>query len=176
MSQQQIFLRVLPTRWRQKPADIDMEENYVTVILCIIIINRNVRRILVRGVNAPCRLRRRKFWKVDYEMVHREVNLNKYVVSIAPFSTPACPDCSQNIQKTVLFCTFSLLNFSSIFPGGQLTPFAPMRGRPCQYTKYVKCSFVIWINLNYWSRWIRFRILGPWSQNMVSVRRNSVPG
>jgi len=26
---------------------------------------------------------------------------------------------------------FSLFNFSSIFPGGQLTPFAPMRGRPC---------------------------------------------
>jgi len=26
---------------------------------------------------------------------------------------------------------FSLFNFSSIFPGGQLTPFAPMCGRPC---------------------------------------------
>jgi len=25
---------------------------------------------------------------------------------------------------------FSLFNFSSIFPGGQLTPFAPMCGRP----------------------------------------------
>ena len=35
--------------------------------------------------------------KFDYEMVHSEVYLNKYVVSIAPFSTPACPDCSQNI-------------------------------------------------------------------------------
>jgi len=30
-------------------------------------------------------------------MVHAEVHLNKYVVSIAPFSTPACPDCSQNM-------------------------------------------------------------------------------
>ena len=32
-------------------------------------------------------------------MVHSEVYLNKYmyVVSIVPFSTPACPDCSQNI-------------------------------------------------------------------------------
>jgi len=39
------------------------------------------------------------FWKFGYEMVHKltEVYLNKYVVSIAPFSTPACPDCSQNI-------------------------------------------------------------------------------
>ena len=43
---------------------------------------RNVRRILVRGVNAP---------------LPPEVYLNKYVVSVAPFSTPACPDCSQNI-------------------------------------------------------------------------------
>ena len=60
---------------------------------------RNVRRILVGGSMSPCRLRRRKFWKFDYwyEIVHSEVYLNKYVVSIAPFSTPACPDCSQNI-------------------------------------------------------------------------------
>jgi len=66
----------------------------------------------------PCRLRRKKFKKFDYEMVHSEVYLNKYVVSIAPFSTSACPDCSQNLQKTALFCMFSLFNFSSIFPGG----------------------------------------------------------
>ena len=50
-------------------------------------------------------------------MVHSEVYLNKYVVSIASFSTPACSDCSQNIQKTAVFCMFSLINFSSIFPG-----------------------------------------------------------
>jgi len=49
------------------------------------------------GVNAPLCLKRRKFRKFDNEMVHSEVYLNKYVVSIAPFSTPACPDCSQNI-------------------------------------------------------------------------------
>jgi len=30
-----MFLRVLPTRWRRIPADIDMEENYVTLIQCI---------------------------------------------------------------------------------------------------------------------------------------------
>jgi len=64
-------------------------------------------------------------------MVHSEVYLNKYVVSIAPFSTPACPDCSQNIQKTAVFCMFSLFTFSSIFPGGQLTPFAAVCGQPC---------------------------------------------
>ena len=28
------FLRVSPTKWRRKPAD-DMEQNYVTVTLCI---------------------------------------------------------------------------------------------------------------------------------------------
>ena len=29
------FLRVLPTRWRQKKTGIDMEQNYVTVTLCV---------------------------------------------------------------------------------------------------------------------------------------------
>ena len=53
---------------------------------------RNVRRILVRGSMPACRLRRRKLWKFDYEVVHSEVYLNNYVVSIAPFSTSACPD------------------------------------------------------------------------------------
>ena len=66
-----------------------------------------------------CRPRRRKFWKFDYElkyeMVHSEVYLNKYAVSIAPFSTPAFT--STPIQKTALFCMFSLFNFSSIFQG-----------------------------------------------------------
>ena len=71
----------------------------------------------------PCRLRRKKFKKFDYEMVHSEVYLNKYVVSIAPFSTSACPDCSQNLQKTALFCMFSLFNFSSIFPADPICPY-----------------------------------------------------
>ena len=85
----------------------------------------NVRKILVRGSMPACRPRRRKFRKFDYEMVHSEVYLNKYVVSIAPFSTPVCPDCSQNITKTwktVLFCMFSLFNFSFIFPGESADP------------------------------------------------------
>jgi len=30
----QTFLRVLPTRWRRKPAGIDTERNYVNVTLC----------------------------------------------------------------------------------------------------------------------------------------------
>jgi len=29
------IFRVLPTRWRRKPAGIDTEQNYVTVTLCI---------------------------------------------------------------------------------------------------------------------------------------------
>ena len=87
--------------------------------------DRGVRRILVRGAMLPCRLRRRKFWKFDYEMVHSEVYLNNYVVSIALFSTPACPDCSQNIQKTALFCMSSPFNFSSIFLVGSADPICP---------------------------------------------------
>ena len=58
---------------------------------------RNVRRILVRVVNTPLLPEAKKNWKFVYEMVHSEVYLDKYVVSIAPFSTPACPDCCQNI-------------------------------------------------------------------------------
>ena len=49
------------------------------------------------GSMPPYRPRRRKFRKFNYEMVHSEVYLNKYVVIIAPFCTPACPDCFQNI-------------------------------------------------------------------------------
>jgi len=34
-AEQQTFRRVLPTRWRRKPAGIGTERNYVTVALCI---------------------------------------------------------------------------------------------------------------------------------------------
>ena len=47
------------------------------------------------------------------------------MVSIAPFSTRACPDCSRGIQKTALFCMFSLFNFSSIFSRGSADPICP---------------------------------------------------
>jgi len=33
ISQRQTFLRVLPTRWRRKPAGIDIDRNYVIVTL-----------------------------------------------------------------------------------------------------------------------------------------------
>jgi len=56
-------------------------------------------------------------------MVHSEVYLNKYVVSIAPFSPPP-------IQKSALFARFRFLIFYQFFQGDQLTPFAPMCGRP----------------------------------------------
>jgi len=56
---------------------------------------------LVRGVNAPLPPEAKKILaKFDYEMVHSEVYLNtKYVVSIAPFSTPACPDIALKIYQ-----------------------------------------------------------------------------
>ena len=75
--------------------------------------SKGVRRILVRGSMPPCRLRRRKF---DYEMMHSEVYLNKYVVSIAPFSTPAFTPTP--IQQTALFRMFSLFNFFIHLPEG----------------------------------------------------------
>jgi len=65
---------------------------------------KHVRRILVRGSMPPCRLRRRKFRKSDYEMAHSEV------------------------LKMVFFSMFSLFNFSFIFPGGSadhICPYVP---------------------------------------------------
>ena len=103
------------------------------------VLHRNVRWILVRGSMPPCRLRRRKFRKFDYEMVHFELYLNQYVVSIAPFSTPACPDCSQNNYNIGLniencsFCLFSLFNFSSIFQQGD-----GLAGTICPYVRTPK--------------------------------------
>jgi len=71
----------------------------------------------------PCRLRRRKFWKSDYKMVQSEVYLNKYVVSIAPFSTPAFTSTPPPIQKTALFAYFRLLIYHPFFQGGVSWPY-----------------------------------------------------
>jgi len=77
---------------------------------------------LVRGVNAPLPPEAKKISKFDYEMVHSEVYLNKYVVSISMtiiishqsyrsyHFTPTLH--SENCS----FCMFSLFSFSSIFP------------------------------------------------------------
>jgi len=67
---------------------------------------KHVRRILVRGPMPPCRLRRRKFRKSDYEMAHSEV------------------------LKMVFFPCSRFLIFHLFFQGGQLTTFAPMCRRP----------------------------------------------
>jgi len=89
-----------------------------------------VHRILLGGSMLPCRPRRRKCWKFGYEMVHSKVGLylNKYVVSIAPFSYPAFTPTPHSENWS--FCMFSLFTLSCIFLGGQLTPFAPICGRP----------------------------------------------
>jgi len=54
--------------------------------------------------------------------VHSEVYLNKYVVSIAPFSTPAFT--STPIQKTALFACFRFLIFHP-FSRGSADPICP---------------------------------------------------
>jgi len=58
-------------------------------------------------------------------MVHSEVYLNKYMVSIAPFSTPAFTPLHPN-SENCFFANFRFLIFIHISSGGQLTPFAPM--------------------------------------------------
>ena len=85
--------------------------------LCLAI--RNVRRILVTGSMPPCRLRRKKFWKFDYEMVHLKYIWINNVVSIAPFSTPACLGLHLKIlhkhRKLIFFACFRFLIFHPFF-------------------------------------------------------------
>jgi len=84
-------------------------------------------------VNAPCRLRRRKFWKFDYEVVHSEVYLNKYVVSMAPFSTPSCLTSHHSYhfiptfhsENCCSFACFRFLIFHNFFQGGSGDPICP---------------------------------------------------
>ena len=81
----------------------------------------------------PCRLRRRKFRKIDYEMVRSEVYLNNCMVSIAPFSTPAStPPHPENCS----FCMFSLFNFCSIFPEGSADLICPYVRTPMEEKDY----------------------------------------
>ena len=83
---------------------------------------------LVRGVNSPLAAWGEIFfWKFDYEMVHSEVYVNKYVISIAPFSPP--PVRNSPIQKTALFACFRFLIFHP-FLQGVSWPICPMCGRP----------------------------------------------
>jgi len=52
-------------------------------------------------------------------MVHSDVYLNKYVVSIAPFSINLPALIAVNIfRKLLFFAYFRFFNFSSVFPGG----------------------------------------------------------
>ena len=81
-------------------------------------------------------------------MVHSEVYLNKYVVSIAPFSTPVCPDYSQKIQKTALFECFRFLIFHPFFQrrGGSADPICPYVWTP-MHTTLVFVSRRAWIEI-----------------------------
>jgi len=65
-------------------------------------------------------------------MVRSEVYLNKYVVSIAPFSTPACPDCS-------LFVCFRFLIFYPFFQGGSADPICPYVWTPMEPCRWNRC-------------------------------------
>ena len=83
-------------------------------------------RFWLGGSMPYCRLRRRNFFssKFDYEMVHSEVYLNKYVVSIAPFSTSACPDYNINIENCFFPC-FRFSIFHPFFQEGSANPICP---------------------------------------------------
>ena len=58
---------------------------------------------------------------------------------------PALIALKNNINiENCSFCMSSLFNFSSIFPEGQLTPFAPVCGRPWTFVCVCVCVFCGW--------------------------------
>jgi len=81
-------------------------------------------------------------------MVHSGVYLNEYVVSIAPFSTSAFTPPLTLIQKTGLFCMFTLCNFSSIFPGGSADPICPYVRTPVETSGRIELIFDIGASIN----------------------------
>ena len=107
--------------------------------LCVSPTTKSVRRILVSGVSAPLPPEAKKILKFYYEMVHSEVYLDKYVVSIAPFSPPP-------IRKTALFCMFSLFNFSSIFPWSA----DPI----CLYVRTPMPTTIVHLSVHWQSYWL----------------------
>ena len=81
-------------------------------------------------------------------MVHSEVYLNNYVVSIAPFSTPACPGCSQNYnkrRKLLFFVCFRFSIFHPFFSRGSADPICPYVRTPMASVRTVlfKCTTAI---------------------------------
>ena len=127
---------------------------------------RNVRRILVRGSMPPCCLRRRKFGKLDYKMVHSEEYLNKYVVSTALFSTPACPDCSQkyNINiENLFFACFRFLFFHPFYQGSA-DPICPYMRTPMTRPRLI----TVFNTTNALSRWLILCQYKSLNKNSVS--------
>ena len=57
---------------------------------------------------------------------------------------------------------FSLFNFSSIFPGGHLTPFVPMCGRPCRY----------YMPLSLWQHTVQFTV-NDWMPLHVYAKKHT---
>ena len=88
------------------------------------------------GSVPPFCLRRRKLWKIDYtkwcilkyNVYGIWINMCGQHIAVLYTCLPRLLS-KYNVENRS-FCVFSLFNFSSIFPGGQLTPFAPMCGRP----------------------------------------------
>jgi len=101
-------------------------------------------------------------WKFDYEMVHSEVYLNKYVVSIAPFSTPAC-------LKTALFACFRFLIFHP-FSRGSAEPICPYVRTPMTRSSRLstrKVDFALLFYSGGRSRWNNCKVVGRRSQQTV---------
>ena len=102
---------------------------------------RYVRRILVRGANAPLPPEAKKILKIWLRNgAHSEVYLNKYVVKIA---LSVCRSLSPTCLAWLLSkynidienCMFSLFIFSSIFSGGSADSICPYVRTPMYIVK-----------------------------------------
>jgi len=96
--------------------------------------SKGARRILVRGSMPPCRLRRRTFWKFEegysrrMVMINNNNNNNHHQLDQPVITRITSPP---PLFRKLLFCMFSLFNFSSLFPGGTADPICPYVRTPC---------------------------------------------
>ena len=104
------------------------------------------------GVSASLPPEAKKIGKFCYKMVLSKV----YVVSIAPFSTPAfTPHHSENWS----FCMFSLFNFSSVFFRGVSWPHCPQ----CADARGVGTWLIDWL-IDWLVHWVD--VLNPTQYEM----------
>ena len=109
------------------------------------------------GSMPPCRLSEENFENLTTKWcILKYIWINMWTAYRRCLHLPSPPP--QPVQKTALFCMFSLLIFHPFSRVGQLTPFAPMCGRPwlhrqrhyekhtgLQNSVFVSCNVLVYL-------------------------------